>query len=157
MNKLSSGERMVFWSSLALLICSFIPMWMKIEASAFGVSFNERGNAWQGFGFFPVELALYLTIIALGLTIAKMAGAKVSLPPATYLGLCGAAFVLLVLGIVTGPEGGELGGAGIEVSRGIFLFVGAVIGAAMAYGGYQHMNDTGVTEPVAPPAVPTAQ
>jgi hypothetical protein len=154
MNKLSKGERMVLWTGVALFVLSWIPLWAKAEASAFGFSVSESANAFQGFGFFPVELGLILAYVALALVIARVAGAKMSLPGATYAGLCGAATVLLILGILIGPDDGGAGAVGVEVSRGLMLFVGTVVAAAMAWGGYQHMNE-GAAAPTTPP-VPQA-
>lgn len=157
MERLSKGERMVLWSSTALLVCSFIPLWSKYEASAFGVSFSERGQLWNSYGFFPGKLAGLLVLAAVILMLVKMFATNVSLPPTLWVALGGTTVVLMVLAIVMGPEGSgefDVAGAGIEISRGFMSFVGLALAAAMTWGGYQHMNE-GASIP-APPPVPQA-
>lgn len=153
MGNLSKGERMVLWGGVALLVCSFIPMWMSVDAEAFGVSVSENGNAFQGYGFFPVELGLLCAFAATGIAIAHAAGvawrnAQVS------LGLCAAALVLLVIGIIMGPEGAgvEIAGAGFDVSRGFMLFVGTALAAVMAWGAWQDQQAAPAAAPMTPSA-----
>jgi len=156
MDRLSKGERMVLWSSVALLVCSFIPLWSKYEASAFGVSFSERGQLWNSYGFFPGKLAGLLVLAAVILLLVKMFAKNMSLPSALWAGLGGGTALLVLLTIVMGPEGQgvDVPGAGIEISRGFMPFIGLALAAAMAWGGYQHMNE-GAAAP-APPPVPEA-
>jgi hypothetical protein len=169
MSKLSPGERIVMYASAALVVLSFIPLWASysIEIDGIGgvggVSESESFSAWSGAYGFLMKLGIILAIVALGLTIARMSGASVTLPPVTYVGLGVGATVLLLIGVVMGPEDGGLGGlaaaaAGFDVSRGILLYVGVVLAAAVAVGGYMHMQaegaTTGYSASAAPPPPP---
>jgi hypothetical protein len=169
MNKLSPGERVVMFASAALVVLSFIPLWasysIEIEGigGVGGVDESQSFSAWSGAYGFLMKLGIIIAIVALGLTIARMSGASLSLPPLTYVGLGAGATVLLLIGVVMGPEDGGLGGlaaaaAGFDVSRGILLFVGVVLAAAIAVGGYMHMQaestTTGYTGAVTPPPPP---
>lgn len=151
MKNLSAGERIVMFASAALVILSFVPLWasISVEGTLGFEGISENGNAWDAYGFL-VKLGIILAIVALGLTIANMTGKSVSTPPFTYAALGAAATVLLVIGVLTGPEDGGLGAlgaaaVGVDISRGILLFVGAVLAAAIAVGGYMHMQGEGAT------------
>jgi hypothetical protein len=164
LDKVSKGERIVLFCSAALVVLSFIPLWASIKVEG-GVGFqdiSENGNAWDAYGFL-VKLGIILAIVALGLVVARMAGTSLSLPSLTYVGLGAVATLLLLLGVVTGPEDGGLGAfgdlAGIEINRGLLLYVGVVLAAGIAVGGYLHMQEEGGTAtyrgtatPPAPPA-----
>lgn len=154
MSKLSKGERLILWAGVALLVVSFIPMWASVSAEAFGVGISEDANAFEGFAFFPVELGLLLAYAALALVIVKMVGTTIGSAQVLF-GLSGAAFVLLVIGIFTGPEGGGIEGFGISVDRGLMLCVGVVLAAVMAWGAWQERQSPAASTPppaAAPPA-----
>jgi hypothetical protein len=163
MDKLTRGERIVMICSAALVVLSFVPLWASIEVEA-GLGFegvSENGNAWDAYGFI-VKLGIILAVVALGISIARLVGASFTLPPLTYVGLGAASFVLLLIGVLTGPEDAGLGAfaeaAGIDISRGLLLFVGVVLAAGIAFGGYLHMQAEGSTTayggPVTPPPPP---
>jgi hypothetical protein len=162
---LSAGERVVMFASAALVVLSFIPLWASYSFEVEGVgnfpgaSDSQSFNAWSGAYGFLMKLGIVLAIVALGLTIARMAGASITLPPITYVGLGLGATVLLLIGVISGPEDGGIGGiaaaaVGFDVSRGILLFVGVVLAAAIAVGGYMHMQGEGATAGYAGTATP---
>lgn len=157
MSKLSKGERLILWAGVALLVVSFIPMWASVSAEAFGVGISEDANAFEGYTFFPLELGLLLAYAALALVIVKMVGPSIG-GAQVLLGLCGAAFVLLVIGIFTGPEGSgaAVAGIGIDVDRGFMLYVGVVLAAVMAWGAWQDMQSPAAATPPTPAAPPAA-
>jgi hypothetical protein len=160
MRKLSAGERIVMFASAALVVLSFVPLWasISIEGTRGFEGVSENGHAWNAYGFL-VKLGIILAAVALGLTIARMAGAAFTFPPFTYAALGAAATVLLVIGVLTGPEDGGLGAlgaaaVGVDISRGILLYVGVALAAAIAVGGYMHMQGEGATTSVRGAATP---
>ena len=167
LNRLTNGEKLVLYCSGALVVLSFVPLWASYSFEPIGglegIDTSQSFNAWSGAYNFLVKLAILCALVAVGLVIGKAAGASLSLPPATYLGLGGAATLFLLIGILTGPEDGGIGAfgelVGLDVSRGILLFVGLILAAGAAYGGYQHMqglpgSTTTIGGRQAPPAPP---
>jgi hypothetical protein len=157
--KLSRGEQMLGISALVLIVFSFFPLWGKFEINApegfeafedtdrFGIwSSAEVGgfNTSIGYGFMA-KLAIILALVALVFVILKAAGVSMQMPVPwgqIYVGLAGLSLLLLLITILTGPEGGD-GELGIEVSRGFGLFIGTALAAVMAYGGWMHMQQEG--------------
>ena len=157
LNRLSKGEQILGGAAALLLLLSFVPFWAKYETPGFeggGVEVagaSSRVSAWSAAFTFLSKLGLLLAIVALVFIIAKAAGAltNTNLPaPETliYLGLAGLSFLLLLLTLLIGPQE-EFGGVNIsgsvEVSRGPLLFVGVLLGAAMAVGAFLHMQNDG--------------
>jgi hypothetical protein len=160
-NRLSTGEKVLGGSALLLLILSFLGFWAKVEVSAAGSGVTQKFNAWDGYGFL-VKVALLLSLVAIGLVIAKAADAKLSIPwGTTYLGVGGGALIFMLLALVVGPDesgSGNVFGVKVEISRGIGLFLGTLLAAAMAFGAWMHYSEgTGTsTAPAAPEAPPPA-
>jgi hypothetical protein len=163
-NRLTSGEKIVLGASAVLVVLSFVPLW----ASYSFAGFSESYGAWSGaFGFF-VKLALILAILALVVTGLRAAGTQ--LPDLSislgllYVALGGLATLGLLIGVLAGPNDGGIGqgiaeAAGLDISRGFLLFVGVILAAAIAYGGYMHMQtegtaSTGIGDPTTPPPPP---
>ena len=154
LNRLSKGEQILGGAAALLLVLSFVPFWAKyetpgIEGGGFDVpGASSRFHAWSAAFNFLTKLGLILAIIALVFVIAKAAGAltNTNLPAPEgliYLGLAGVSFLLILLTLLIGPQEFGLGGTSVEVSRGPLLFVGALLGAAMAFGAYLHMQESG--------------
>jgi hypothetical protein len=153
LNRLSRGEQILGISAALLFLLSFFPLWAKYEVSgdAFGVdaSASERFSAWSAAFNFLMKLGLIFALIVLVLVIAKSFGSldNVQMPVPlglVYLGLAGLTFLLMLLFVLIGPEESEagvnFGDLGFEVSRGPLLFVGVVLGAAMAFGAFMHFQ-----------------
>lgn len=153
LDRLSLGEKLFGVSGLALFILSFLPLWAKFEVESALLDDTTRFNAWDGFGPL-VDLALVLAIVGTGLVIARAANANLTLPWKTvYLAIGGVVAALLLLAFLVGPdESFNVSGPGgsAEMSRGLGLFVGAVLALAMAAGAWLH------SEPVesSPGAIP---
>lgn len=151
LSRLSKGERIIGVSALVLLVLSIIPLWAKIEFDTGGleipgVDTSERYSAWSAAYGFLLKLGLVLTILALVLVILRAVGTSVNLPvPAwqLYLGLSGLALLLFLISVLTGPVGDQGDFGGVEYSRGLALFLAPVLGAAMAFGAYMHMQEEG--------------
>lgn len=145
----------MFLGSAALLfVVSWLKLWAKVEVPGITV----RGNAWQSYGAIG-KLMVFLALA--GIVIAVLRAMRtVDIPAVAFAAVGGATLLLLLIMLLTGPEGsGTEGFGGIEVSRGIFLFVGVVLGAVMAYGGYLIMQqgdttsrDVGGVPPPSPPS-----
>jgi hypothetical protein len=154
-DKISKGERMVLISGAALFILSFIKPWAKLDLGGAGQllgGISASFSAWD-YGFFPLKLALILSLIGVGLVIAKLAGASPNVPPTTHAALGGLTLVLILLQVLIGPPD-----AGIVdvVDRGIMLFIALIPAAAQAYGGYlvlQEAGEAGMKATPPPPAV----
>jgi hypothetical protein len=170
MEKLSRGERIVLFASALLVVTSILPLWASYEATVRGggidQSSSESFTVWSDAYTFVPKLAILLALMALGLVIAKIVGANIKLPAATgviYAAVGGVATLLLLVTVLFGPREFGLEESGFEafgveasfdVSRGLFLFLGLVLAAAIAVGGYLHMQEEGETATTTGPAVP---
>lgn len=148
MDRLSLGEKVLGVSALALFLLSFVGQWVKVEAEGGGLSQAVKLNAWDGYGFL-LKLALFLALVAAGLVIARAANANLSIPWANvYRGLAFATLALVALTLLIGPdESGSVSNefVSVEISRGIALFVGTLLAAAMAVGAWLHSEAPGTT------------
>jgi hypothetical protein len=150
LDRLSMGEKLLAGSGLALFVLSFVGYWIKAEIEFGGNSVTERANAWDGYGFL-LKLALVLALVAAILVIARAANVQMALPWANvYKGLAALTLLLVALTLVIGPEEAE-GFEGVEISRGILLFVGTLLAALMAAGAWMHTEQPG---PATTPATP---
>jgi hypothetical protein len=133
LDRLSLGEKLLGASALLLFVLSFLGFWVKVEADV--IDYTDRHNAWSGYGFL-LKLALILALAAAVLVIARAADANLTLQwGQIYKGLAGATLGLLLIQFLVGPEEG---GPGLEISRGILLFVGLLLAVAMAAGAWLH-------------------
>jgi hypothetical protein len=160
--KWTKGERIVLFAAVALVVLSIIPLWASYSFEAegvVGVDTDQSFSVWSGAYSFLVKLGIILAIVAIALALARAAGASFELPSITYLALGGVATLLLLFGVLTGPEDGGISGiaadlAGFDVSRGILLYVGVVLAAAMAVGGFMHMQEVGTSTTYSSQAAP---
>ena len=162
LNRLSKGERLAGIAAIVLFIASFIPMWASVgyeqegnELLPEGFSAKTDLNAWSGYGF-TMTIALILALVVAGLVLARAAGAldNVQMPAPLGLVYAGAgALILLIMlfSILTGPEGDneiDIGFGGAYVAeRGLLLFLGTLLAAGVAFGGFLHMREEGSTPP----------
>jgi hypothetical protein len=171
---LGTGEKVAAISALLLLISMFVLGWYTIDSisaegpggvGALEVSGSDldnlaeqsgddtSGNAWEAFGFIDI-ICLVAILAALGVVAARATGNAVPEGAAAAVaGLGALAFVLLLFRLIVPPDlvpGGLPDGVEVDVdlTRGIGIFVGTVLAAAIAYGGYLMMNE----EPAAPAA-----
>ena len=160
LNKLTRGEKILGISSLVLFILSFLPLWAKLETElseefedipgADAAETTERFNLWDAYGFLA-KLAIVLALVAIIIVVVRMMAPhiKFPVPPGQiYVGLGGVALILMALSLLTGPEGDQgstdFGFGSVEVSRGLIgLLLGIAAAAAMAYGGWLHMQEEG--------------
>ena len=163
LNRLSQGERIILFASAALFICSFAPLWASYSLGGLE---SDGVNAWSAAWNIAPKLAVIAALVALGLTAAKAGGVRLDLPTregVVYAALGGAATLLLLIAVLTGPKDlglpAELfeGTTGFEVDRdrGLMLFLGLALAAAVAYGGYLHMTGQRGPEPLGSDRGPT--
>ncbi|MDQ3952135.1 MAG: hypothetical protein M3279_04075 [Actinomycetota bacterium] len=144
------GHVLVVVAGVALLATSFVPLWATYRVPGLGIvpprTFHQ--NAWTAYGLtMQIGLALALAgtvlalIVALRPSVAPPDGARV------LLGVCAAATLLLCWQIVTGPlDTSDPNGYGVD--RGILLFTGAALAAAMTYGSHVAWRESGRGGPV---------
>ena len=132
---------MVVAAGIALTASSFVPLWATYRVPGLGLVAPETShqNAWAAYGL-TMQLALGLAIVA---TMLAGVAATGRAPGAggVLLGLCGAALLLLVWQVVRGPQGSS-DPSGYGIDRGLLLFTGAALAAAMTYGGYRAWRET---------------
>ena len=156
-NRLSRGEQILGVTSLVLIILSLIPGWAKVEFEGLAGEVSESFNAWGGSNDIPLydpygitlSLAFILALACLVLVVIRAVGARVNMPlpwGLVYLALAGLAALLMLLNTLIGPDEVEgAGEAGVEISRGILLFLGLALTLGMAAGAFLHYS-SGETE-----------
>jgi hypothetical protein len=170
MERLSRGERIVLIASAILVLTSIFPLWASYGASVTGGGVDQETSesftVWSDAYNFVPKLAILLALVALILVITRIAGAKLNLPASMgliYVGLGGVATLLMLLTVLFGPREFGLEDSGFEafgveasfdVSRGLLLFVGLLLAAAIAVGGYLHMQEESGPADIAGPAIP---
>jgi hypothetical protein len=156
LNRLSKGERILGVSALLLLILSFLPLWAKLEiegAEELGFDGTDRYSAWSAAFGFILKLGLVLAIIALVFVVIRAVGTQMNLPVPVwqiYAACAGLCLLLLLITVLTGPVGDQGDFGGFEWSRGLGIFIGPVLAAAMAYGAYAHMQAEGAAPSTGP-------
>src|SRR5918992_2528628 len=174
MDKISRGERIVLFASAILVLTSVLPLWASYGASVRGGGVDQESSesftVWSDAYNFVPKLVILLALVALGLVIARIGGARLNLPASMgliYVGVGGVATLLLLLTVLFGPREFGLEDSGFEafgieasfdVSRGLLLFLGLLLAAAIAVGGYLHMQEesgpAAATGPAMPPPPP---
>jgi cytochrome b561 len=158
-NRLSMGEKIAGIAAALLFVSSFLTFWAKVEVESvagFGGG-TARFNGWEAYAF-HVDLAFILALLVVVWVGIRATETNINLPVGAGQVLAvlgGAIFLLLLIALLTGPADGGLEFSGVEVSRGPLLFVGVILGAAIAYGGYMAMKeDTTATPAYQAPAAP---
>lgn len=131
-------------AGVALLATSFVPLWATYRVPGLGIVAPQtvHQNAWAAYGL-TMQIALVLVVAAVVIAMAPAAPARGTV----LLGLCSAVAILLVWQVVRGPSGShDPGGYGIE--RGLLVFTGAALAAAMTYGSHIAWKETAPAGPV---------
>lgn len=137
---------MVVAAGIALIASSFVPLWATYRVPGLGLVAPETShqNAWTAYGL-TMQLALGLAIVATLVAGAVAAGRAEA--GGVLLGLCGATLLLLLWQVLRGPQG-SADPSGYGIDRGLLLFTGAALAAAMTYGGYRARRETAPPPPV---------
>jgi len=148
-NRISQGEMIAAVAALVLFIVMFLT-WFSVDlgdAADLLVGVDTGANAWQAFGF--IDIVLFVTIIvAVGGAVVAATATSVNAPVAVSAITAGFGIVsfLLVLYRVIDPPGGDIpDAAGIGISRGIGVWLGLILTAAIAFGGWRAMEDEGIS------------
>jgi hypothetical protein len=142
-DRLTQGEKIAGVAAIVLFISMFFA-WFGFDnpaselESQFGVDVGGSFtfNAWESFDF--IDLVLLVTVVvALGAAIAKASDALIDFPLNAVVAVLGGLSTLLVLYRIVDPPGGS--------DREWAVFLGLVLSALVAYGGYRAMQEEGAT------------
>jgi uncharacterized membrane protein YhaH (DUF805 family) len=147
LDRLSTGERVAGGSAVVLFIVMFFD-WFKVEVSGAGgfVGGSAGGNAWEWFTW--IDLLLLLTVIvALAVVVIRLSDTLFE-PPISLnavVTILGGLSVLCVLFRIIDPPGAseDFGGVSVDVGRQVGVFLGLIVSAGVAYGGYRAMQEEG--------------
>lgn len=150
-NRLRQGELIAAGSAVLLLIVMFVFTWFSLggaegdAAQAYG--FDTGANAWQSFSW--IDIVLFITILAaVGLAVLSASAQSDNLPvaPSAAVTVLGGLSTLLILFRIISPPGGDApAGFDFTVSRGIGVFLGLILAAGIAIGGWMAMQEEGVS------------
>ena len=147
MANLKTGEKIAGASGLALLIIMFVFDWFSVDAGAGGFEISVGGNAWEVFDL--IDIVLFLAAIAgIGLAVVAATQSAVNLPvaaSAVTAGLGILATLLVIYRIIDPPGAGDAEDFGVEISRDIGVFLGAIAAAGVAFGGWRAMEEEGTS------------
>jgi len=150
-NRLSQGEMIAAGAAILLFIVMFIT-WFSVDLGDNGL-FEAAGvdtgaNAWQAFSW--IDIVLFVTIIvAVGGAVVAATATSVNTPVAvsaitTGLGIL--SFLLVLYRIIDPPGAGDIpDGLDIGISRGIGVWLGLILTAAIAFGGWRAMEEEGAS------------
>jgi hypothetical protein len=152
-NRLGRGEMVAAASAVLLFIVMFLGWFgidqedaadISIENAQDLAGFVEVGdtslslNAWQSFGF--IDIILLLTIVvAVGVAVMAASSQSVNMPVAGSALVCGLgalATLLILFRILVTP---------FDLGREVFVFVGLILAAGIAYGGFLAMQEEGTS------------
>ena len=148
-NRLRTGELIAAIAAVLLFIVMFLSWFgapdidtgvpgLDVEGFAEASGLDTTANAWQSFSF--IDIILMITIlVAVGLAAAKAMARNVALPVAASALTAGLGILstLLILYRIIDPPS--------DADREIFVFVGLVLAAAIAFGGWRSMQEEGTT------------
>lgn len=148
-DRLRTGELIAGIAAVLLFIVMFFG-WFGIpdietgvpgldaEGIAEAAGLDTTANAWQSFSF--IDIVLLITIVvAVGLAVAAMAAQTVALPVAASAitaGLGILSTLLILYRIIDPPD---------DATREFWVFVGLVLAATIAYGGWRAMQEEGTS------------
>jgi hypothetical protein len=148
LSRLRRGERIAAAGGVLLFILMFFD-WYDVSANlgVAGLSASVGWSAWDAFDF--IDLLLLLTVVcAIGLAVLQAMQQAPALPVTASVvttAVAALSTLLVLFRIVDTPSGGIPDGAGVDVSPTFWAFVGLVVTAGIAYGGYLAMREEGTT------------
>jgi hypothetical protein len=173
-SRLSTGELIAGIAGLVLLIDLWFK-WYGVKVSGGGgllkgFSIGVSANAWESFGFIDIVLFV-VALIAIGVAVLRALDRvpDMPFPPATLLTIAGGLALLLILYRTIDTPVDTQGVEGIDVTRKFGLWLGLLSAAALTYGGWRAMQESGASfsdltagaggggTPAAGPTAPTTQ
>ena len=146
-NRLSQGELIAGIAGLVLLIDLWFK-WYGVSVSGGGLlkGFGVSANAWQSFGLIDIILFL-VALIAIGVAVMRALNNMPDMPypPATLLTIAGAIALLLIIFRIIDTPVDTQGVDAIDVERKIGVWIGLLAAAALTYGGWRAMQDSGAS------------
>src|SRR3954452_8415214 len=148
-NRLSQGELIAAIAGFVLLIDLWFK-WYGVKVSAGGAlrNFNigVSANAWESFGLIDIILFL-VALIAIGVAFLRAVDRlpDMPFPPATLLTAAGGLALLLILYRTIDTPVDTHGVNGIDVTRKFGLWLGLLSAAAITYGGWRAMQESGAS------------
>jgi hypothetical protein len=150
LKRLTRGELSAGGAAIVLMIVSVIPLWGSVSfgGGQLGIGRSEiendgSFNLWEEgvFSFLP-RLAVLIGLVTLVLILVRAIVDTRAIPPVAYLALGVTATLLMLMGVAVGPTVDFVGlsSLGLEVQRGPLLYAGAVLCAAMTFGGWLHVQ-----------------
>ncbi len=148
-DRLGRGEQIAGICAGILFIVMFLG-WFKTPDVAAGIpgvgtvetDFSVSFSAWESYDF--TDLILLVTIVvAVGGAIATLMARDVALPVAASAitaGLGILSFVFVAFSLINPPGPGDA-----DLDRGIWVFVGLLLTAGIAYGGWMSMQEEGTS------------
>src|SRR5436190_2346832 len=144
-NRLSQGELIAGIAGIVLLIDLWFK-WYSVSAKGFGITVGASANAWDAFG--GIDIILFLVALtAIGVAVLRALDRlpEMPFPPATLLTVAGGIALLLILFRTIDTPVDTHGVKGIDVSRGFGLWLGLLSAAALTYGGWRAMQESGAS------------
>jgi hypothetical protein len=140
-SRLTTGDIIAGVGGVVLLISLFLP-WYGVSVDVAGFSASESGSGWEVLGFIDILLFL-ISITAIGMVVAKAAGALPADVPAgvVLLGLGALAVLLVIYRIIDIPTEGDVP-AEVDLSRKVGIFIALAGAAAITYGGWRTNTET---------------
>jgi hypothetical protein len=149
-NRLSQGELIAGIAGIVLLIDLWFK-WYGVTVSApggalRGFNFGVSADAWQVFSWIDILLFL-ISLIAIGVAALRGLGRMPDMPysPATLVAGAGGLAVLLILFRIIDSPVDTHGVSGIDVSRKFGIWLGLLAAAAITYGGWRAMQESGAS------------
>lgn len=147
MDTMSTGEKIAGASGLALLLIMFVFDWFTVDAGTGAFEISVGGNAWD-----TMEIIRWILLLAglAGIALAALAATQsdVNLPVAASAiaaGLGILATILVIYRLIDPPGGGDAEAFGVDIGRGIGVFLGLIASAGVAYGGWRAMEEEGTS------------
>lgn len=144
LNKLTTSDKVIAGSAIALLIFSFLP-WFKVDFGPFGGDVTVNGWEWFFWGILPVILGIVM--LAQVAITAFSPDTKLPDLPVTWgqvhLGAGAIAAILVVLKLLMGQTGWD---------RSFGIFLAAIAAVGLAVGGFLKFQEEKSGTSTAPPS-----
>jgi hypothetical protein len=134
-------------SGLVLIISPFLE-WYNVSAKSSLVDFSVGGSGWDILSWVPWLITL-IGLVAIGLAVAKAAGALPNLPSSPgfiILVLGGAAVVFTLFRLLVVPDAG-VSSSVVDVGRSFGIFIAFLAAVGVAVGGWLTWNEEGKPKP----------
>lgn len=143
LNKLSTSDKVIAGSAIALFIFSFLP-WFEIDFGGFG-SASANGWEWFFWGILPVLLGLVM-LAQIAITVFSPDTKLPDIPVTwgqVHLGAGAIAAVLVVLKLLIGED---------PASRAFGIYLAALAAIGLAVGGFLKFQEEKAGTSSAPPS-----